>query len=287
MDRMRIASAERARKFEQAERDSRSHALAYERGMEELRKRRAEDAERRKRGEEDRKKMDEEREANRARKLKAMTGGSGDGGGAGGGAGGGSGGGGWGSGMMGADFDDGGNGRRGTPFRSANGGVRGARYERGERGERGERRGVGGDVEPVKEVFGYDEFRGGRSGRGRGGRGGPGGRGGRGSSRGGSHFDGERTGGGYNNGNGNGANRPSKDSTTAQQQTIPSEADFPALPPKKLDTSASTTAPVSGTNNDNDSNVETLYPFSPDSSLPPVGQWDDEMAALDAKRGES
>ena len=45
MEQMRIASAERARKFEQAERDSQSHALAYERGMEELRRRRAEEAE--------------------------------------------------------------------------------------------------------------------------------------------------------------------------------------------------------------------------------------------------
>lgn len=273
MERMRIASAERARKFEQAELDSRSHALAYEKGMEELRKRRAMEAERRKRGEEDRNKMDEERAVNRERKLKAMTGGGvGGGNGGGGGAGGGRNGGAEGfAGMMGADFDDG--GRRGSPFRSANGGVRGARYERGERGERRE-----GDVEPSREVFGYDEFRGGgRGGRGRGGGGrGSGGRGG-GRGRGG-HFDGER-GTNYNNGNGNGngANRSSKDSTAPQ--SIPTEADFPALPPKKFDDTPA------GNNKAGDTDIS--FSLSPDSSLPPVGKWDDEMAELDAKRGES
>ncbi|KAJ8105223.1 hypothetical protein ONZ43_g7512 [Nemania bipapillata] len=72
MERMRILSAEKARKFEQAERDSRSHAIAYEKGMEEARRRRAEEAERRRRGEEERRQMDQERAANRERKLKAM-----------------------------------------------------------------------------------------------------------------------------------------------------------------------------------------------------------------------
>ncbi|KAK8120887.1 hypothetical protein PG999_005007 [Apiospora kogelbergensis] len=72
MDQMRIKNAEKTRKFEQAEQDSRSHAVAYEKGMEERRKKRAEEAERKKRGEENQRKLDEEREKNRARKLKAM-----------------------------------------------------------------------------------------------------------------------------------------------------------------------------------------------------------------------
>src|SRR5690606_10674008 len=76
MSRMRLLAAEKARKFEVAERDEREHAAAYARGMEEARKRRAEEAERRKRGEEERRRMEEERERNRERKLKAMGGGN-------------------------------------------------------------------------------------------------------------------------------------------------------------------------------------------------------------------
>ena len=72
MERMRILAAEKARKFEVAERDERQHAAAYRRDMEEARKRRAADAERRKRGEEERKRMEDERARNRERKLKAI-----------------------------------------------------------------------------------------------------------------------------------------------------------------------------------------------------------------------
>ncbi|KAL7931605.1 hypothetical protein V8C35DRAFT_309887 [Trichoderma chlorosporum] len=73
MEKMKLLSAEKARKFEMAEQDEKQHAAAYARGMEEARKRRAEEAERRKRGEEERRKLDDERAKNRERKLKAMT----------------------------------------------------------------------------------------------------------------------------------------------------------------------------------------------------------------------
>ncbi|KAJ1328196.1 enabled [Microdochium nivale] len=73
MERMRLAAIERTRKFEQAEKDSQSHAAAYEKGMEDQRKRRAEEAEKRKRGEEERRRMDDERERNRERKMRAMS----------------------------------------------------------------------------------------------------------------------------------------------------------------------------------------------------------------------
>ncbi|KAI1422468.1 hypothetical protein F5Y12DRAFT_762753 [Xylaria sp. FL1777] len=220
MERMRILSAEKVRKFEQAEQDSRSHALAYEKGMEEARRRRAEEAERRRRGEEERRQMDQERAANRERKLKAM--GAREGG--------------WDEGKTAEDERD----RRG--FRGANGGIRGARNFRGTDGE-----------EPIRE-FAPDEFRGRGRGRGRGGsRGGRGGRGGfadRHAADGASHHPPQQK-------------KP--------EQTPPTADDFPALPSTaKLDTTTAAAQPIS------------LLP-GPDS--PPIGKWDDEMAALDAKMG--
>ncbi|KAG6036857.1 hypothetical protein E4U40_007762 [Claviceps sp. LM458 group G5] len=73
MEKMKLLSAEKARKFEKAEQDEKQHAQVYAKGMEEARKRRAEDAERKRRGEEDKRKMDDERIKNRERKLKAMS----------------------------------------------------------------------------------------------------------------------------------------------------------------------------------------------------------------------
>lgn len=72
MEKMRIMNAEKVKRFEQAQRDESEHAAAYAKGMEEDRKRRAEQAARRKAAEEDRKKMEEEREKNRERKMRAM-----------------------------------------------------------------------------------------------------------------------------------------------------------------------------------------------------------------------
>ncbi len=214
-------SAEKVRKFEQAEQDSRSHALAYEKGMEEARRRRAEEAERRRRGEEERRQMDQERAANRERKLKAM--GTREGG--------------WDEGKTAEDERD----RRG--FRGANGWIRGARNFRGADGE-----------EPIRE-FAPDEFRGRGRGRGRGGsRGGRGGRGG---------F----------------ADRHAADGASNHlplqkkpEQAPPTADDFPALPPAvKLDTTTEIAKPI--------------ISLSPGPNSPPIGKWDDEMAALDAKRG--
>lgn len=175
MERMRVAAAERTRKFEQAENDSRSHAAAYEKGMEELRKKRAEEAERRKRGEEERKRMDDERERNRERKMRAMS-----------------------AKNPGANWDEGKDARtadeeaqeRRRAFRGAHGGVRGTRGMGGSRFSERE-----GSDNSSKELFDADDSRGGAGrgrggGRGRGERGaGRGGRGGRGGAQNGSRSD--------------------------------------------------------------------------------------------------
>lgn len=144
MEKMKLLSAEKARKFEMAEQDEKQHAAAYARGMEEARKRRAEDAERRKRGEEERRKLEDERAKNRERKLKAMN-------------------------IKENSWDEGKQAladeeaRQG--FRGANGGIRGAKT-----------RGLGGsrfardDEAPDVDRFLDDRYRGG-GGRGRGDRG--------------------------------------------------------------------------------------------------------------------
>ncbi|KAI2609998.1 uncharacterized protein GGS25DRAFT_242026 [Hypoxylon fragiforme] len=245
MEEMRILSAEKTRRFEQAERDSRSHALAYEKGMEEARRRRAEEAERRRRGEEERRRMDEERAANRERKLRAM--GAKEGGS-------------WDEGKAMEEERD-----RKTQFWGANGGVRGARSGASLAGSRFAEK----DGDAVPREFGPDDFRG----RGRGGRGGRGRGGGRGG-RGGFNHDYERRGDGGGMGkptpahNGNGAQKPKP------AQAPPTADEFPALPmPKKLDTSTKT------------SDAPPMSLLSPSLTLPPIGKWDDEMAALDEKKG--
>ncbi|KAI1387886.1 uncharacterized protein F4822DRAFT_294942 [Hypoxylon trugodes] len=238
MEQMRILNAEKTRRFEQAERDSRSHAIAYEKGMEEARRRRAEEAERRRKGDEERRRMDEERAANRERKLRAMGGG--------------------------ANWDEGREkeeeSARRAGFRGANGGVRGAKS--GMAGSRFAER--DGDVTPRE--FSPDDFRGrGRGGRGRGGSSRGGGRG-----RGGSNHDGER------GGNRGGAAAATQNGNKAQPQKAPqvppTADDFPALPtPKRTDTSKKAAEPVA-------------FPsLSPGANSPPIGKWDDEMAALDDK----
>ncbi|KAI0376431.1 hypothetical protein F5Y04DRAFT_210018 [Hypomontagnella monticulosa] len=240
MQEMRILAAEKARRFEQAERDSRSHAIAYEKGMEEARKRRAEEAERRRRGEEDRRRMDEERAANRERKLRAM--GNKEGGN-------------WDEGKTAEEERE-----KRAGFRGANGGIRGVRNSGGLSGSRFADRDT--KDAPLRE-FGPDDFRGRGRGRGRGGSTRGGGRGGRG----GFNHDGER-----------GGNKPATQngSLPHQQkkapQVPPTAEDFPALPtPKKIDITDATKDAA---------NAATL---SPSLNSPPVGKWDDEMAALDAE----
>ncbi|KAK2591758.1 hypothetical protein QQS21_010548 [Conoideocrella luteorostrata] len=145
MEEMKLLSAEKARKFEKAEKDQQQHAEAYAKGMEDARKRRAEDAERRRRGEEDKRKLDEERAKNRERKLKAM-------------------------GMKEGGWDEGKEAileeeaKKG--FRGANGGIRGTK--RG--GLSGSRFAREGEELPDVDRFLDDRQRGSR-GRGRGGRG--------------------------------------------------------------------------------------------------------------------
>ncbi|KAI6081752.1 hypothetical protein F4821DRAFT_248607 [Hypoxylon rubiginosum] len=231
MEQMRILAAEKTRRFEQAERDSRSHAIAYEKGMEEARKRRAEEAERRRRGDDERRRMDEERAANRERKLKAM--GAKEGGS-------------WDEGKSVEEERE-----RRAGFRSANGGVRGAKNTGGMAASRFADR---DDAAPRE--FGVDDFRGrGRGGRGRGG--------GRGSGRGGR--------GGYNEFERGG--KPAQNGSAPHQQkpaqAPPTAEDFPALPvAKKLDTGNQTTDAADSA-------------LTPDLGSPLVGKWDDEMAALD------
>ncbi|GAB0132244.1 hypothetical protein EsDP_00000685 [Epichloe bromicola] len=155
MERMKLLSAEKARKFEKAEKDEKQHAEAYAKGMEDARKRRAEDAERRRRGEDDKRKLEEERAKNRERKLKAM--GIKEGG--------------WDEGKAAALEEE---ARKG--FRGANGGVRGTRRG-GLSGSRFAAR-EAEEEHPDIDRFLDERHRGG-NGRGRGGRGGGGrGRGG-------------------------------------------------------------------------------------------------------------
>ncbi|KAK4224038.1 hypothetical protein QBC38DRAFT_34153 [Podospora fimiseda] len=72
MEEMRLVNAAMTRRFEQAQRDEAEHAVAYAKGMEDARKRRAEEAAKRRVADEERKKLEDERAKNRDRKLKAM-----------------------------------------------------------------------------------------------------------------------------------------------------------------------------------------------------------------------
>ena len=190
MEKMRILAAEKTKRFEQAERDERDHAIAYERGMEAARKRKAEEAEKRRRADEDRRRMDDERAKNRERKLKAM-------------------------GMKEGGWDEGKEEREaeedrrrgGYNFRGAHGGIRGSRGG----GLAGSKFATAEDTE-----FFQSEPR--PRGRGRG-RGGPvRGRGGRGG------FEGERNGDAKEDG------VPRNGAKSAKAQAVPSSEEFPALP---------------------------------------------------------
>ena len=72
MERMRVLSEERERRHKATEQDEKAHAEALARGNEEVWKKRTEEAERWRRAEEQRKQLNDERERNRVRKLKAM-----------------------------------------------------------------------------------------------------------------------------------------------------------------------------------------------------------------------
>ena len=238
---MRLLAAERTRRFEEAQRDESEHAVAYARGMEEARRRKAEDAARRRLAEEERQKLEEERARNKERKLKAM--GMKEGGG-------------WDAGKEEREREE-----DGRAFKGAHGGVRGVRSGAAGGGLGGSRVASQG---PVDEGGEYDGFglrgRGGNF-RGRGGRG----RGGRGGGR--ALFD-EREG-GYNREQGR-REGPAPAPPPPKKADLKKE-DFPALPssasatataPKKIDTAW---VPKPGA---------TDYPISS-----PIGKWDEEVAA--------
>ncbi|TLD24111.1 hypothetical protein PspLS_06381 [Pyricularia sp. CBS 133598] len=69
---MAVASAEKMRRHNQAQRDERDHEMAMARSAEDARKRRAAEQEKRRQAEEDRQRLEDERAKNRERKLKAM-----------------------------------------------------------------------------------------------------------------------------------------------------------------------------------------------------------------------
>ncbi|TLS27428.1 hypothetical protein PpBr36_04230 [Pyricularia pennisetigena] len=69
---MAVASAEKMRRHNQAQRDERDHEMAMARSAEDARKRRAAEQEKRRQAEEDRQRLEDERARNRERKLKAM-----------------------------------------------------------------------------------------------------------------------------------------------------------------------------------------------------------------------
>ncbi|KAK3291205.1 uncharacterized protein B0H64DRAFT_436072 [Chaetomium fimeti] len=256
MERMRVVAAEKTRRFEEAQRDESEHAVAYARGMEEARRRRAEDAARRKAADEERRKLDDERARNRERKLKAMEMKEG----------------GWDEGKAEREAEG---GKRG--FKGAHGGVRGARSGApGGGGSGGGGGGLGGsrfanpNPGPVDEAGEFDGFgirgRGGGF-RGRGGRG----RGGRGGGR--ALFD-ERE--GEHNRDQGRQGGPAASAPPPPKKADLKKEDFPALPssaaaPKKVDTAW---VPKPGA---------TDYPVTS-----PLGKWDEEVAAtLDANQTPS
>ncbi|KAH6843369.1 hypothetical protein B0I37DRAFT_437625 [Chaetomium sp. MPI-CAGE-AT-0009] len=252
MERMRLLAAEKTRRFEEAQRDESEHAVAYARGMEEARRRKAEDAARRRAADEERRKLEDERARNRERKLKAM--GMKEGG--------------WDAGKEEREAEE---ERRG--FKGAHGGVRGARSGAGGGGGGG----LGGSrfatPAAVDEAGEYDGFglrgRGGGF-RGRGGRG----RGGRGGGR--ALFD-EREG-EHNRDRDQGRQGGPPSAPPPPKKADLKKEDFPALPsaaaaaaPKKVDT-AWVAKPAA-----------TDYPISS-----PIGKWDEEVAAtLDANENTS
>ncbi|KAK3332794.1 hypothetical protein B0T19DRAFT_111428 [Cercophora scortea] len=255
MEQMRILAAEKTRRFEQAQRDESEHAVAYAKGMEEARKRRAEEATKRRAADEDRRRLEEERAKNRERKLHAM-------------------------GQKEGGWDEGKDERiqeeERKVYRGANGGVRGTKSNvggglsgsrfatpaavAGGDGERREGGGYGGEREDRG-------FRGRGGGRGRGGRGG--GRGGR------ALFDADGDRDADRHTEQQQKNWPRGQAAGAQKNKPILEPEaFPALPgssaPKKID--VKTTMPALPSFNNSNAMLSPL-----------IGKWADEVAAMDEK----
>lgn len=228
MAKMKLLNAEKTKQFERANADEQSHAMALEKATEAAKKRRADEAERKRREALDRRQMDDEREQNRARKLKAM--GAKEGG--------------WDEGKEERLVEEE-RMRGGFNFRGANGGVRGPTSRGG---------GTGLASSRFAATTDDTEFMSGRGGRGRG-RGGRG-RGGR---------------GGYtprDENNPGTSPAPSASSPAPKKEAVLKPDDFPALPPSSALTNK---------------NVEAAAKADLASPLSPLGKWDDEMEAQDAK----
>lgn len=230
LEKMKLLSAEKTKQFEQAEKDRQSHAIALERANEAAKKRRAEEAERKKREAVDRRQMDDERERNRERKLKAMeakAGGS------------------WDEGKEERAVDEE-RRRGGFNFRGANGGVRGSAPSRGG--------GLAGSrfATPTEDA----DFMSGRGGRGRG----RGGRGRGGGGRGGLSSRDEHAGPSPQQG--------APPAVPAKEPALAAE-DFPALP--------ASSAPKE------EKKAESTLKADLASPLSPLGRWDDEVEAYEAK----
>ncbi|GAB1315454.1 hypothetical protein MFIFM68171_05664 [Madurella fahalii] len=260
MEKMRLLAAEKTRRFEEAQRDETEHAAAYARGMEEARRRRAEDAARRRVAEEERRRLEEERARNRERKLAAM-------------------------GIKEDGWDQGkevARDNRGlAAFRGAFGGVRGNRSGQGQGQGQGQGLGLGGSRFASSSPDGAEEYNGfvgrGRGGRGRGGKSARGGRGGRGL------YEYEERDGGRDWDRGRDAVAAQEMRTGGPGQLAPKKTDlkaedFPALPsfaaapPKKLDTAWG---------------AKSNNPMADIPLSPPVGKWDEEVAAMDDKTNMS
>jgi hypothetical protein len=258
MEQMRIQSAEKARRFEKAQRDELAHNVAYEKGMEEARKRKAVEEEKRRRGEEDRRRMEDERAKNRERKLKAM--GAKEGG--------------W---DEGKEAEEQQRGRGG--FRGAHGGVRGAAFQSTGKitmdrflTDMDAPRDFGQPMDPNEpipvETWGHDEFRG----RGRGPRRGGPGRG-RGGGRGGSFAD--------RNGS-HKVDQPQQQQAQAPKAVKPpkkDEEEYPTLPARAKDKAGPAPlkmAPLPGAKSGDKPKGFSAAVTSP---LTPIGKWDEEVTA--------
>ncbi|EGS18410.1 uncharacterized protein CTHT_0064360 [Thermochaetoides thermophila DSM 1495] len=239
IEKMRLLAAEKERRFEQAQRDESEHQAAIAKSIEEDLKRRKAAEERRKREEEERKRLEEERERNRERKLRVLKER-----------------GGW----TGESHDEPDRG-----FRSAAGGVKGYK-------------GMGASrfaAESNDQEDGDSFGRGGMSGRGRGGRGRGGGRGGRTLFEAYPEREREREERRHWRDRGQTQCESAADQKMDQKDKNPElkPEDFPALPstsgvPKKLEV----TWPAKPSPGKATSMAD--IPLSP-----PVGKWDDEVAA--------
>ncbi|KAK1759908.1 hypothetical protein QBC47DRAFT_373306 [Echria macrotheca] len=262
MEEMRLLNAKTERRFQQTQADESAHAEALLRGQEEARKRRLEEAAKKKAENEDRRRLEEERAKNRERKLNEKKEG------------------GWDEGKNErlAEED-----RRG--FRSAHGGIRGSLHS-----------GLAGSRYAHAENDDPGEHGNGSSGRARGGRG-RGGRGGRG--RGGKQlFDpvGDRSQDSYSGSNNDSWATRRDQEKLALGKLANKQEEFPALPSmgngsKKVEKAVPKYPPQPSSAGKATDKLDTLTASSQPGNFateiplsPPIGKWDEEVEAMDARR---